>query len=493
MFGEASMKQKFLEQAEKHLPKINETIITPAPESAILNKGDSIVIDLGNHYVGYFSFVMQKVKEYIDAPVRLVIRFCEVERELQDDYDDYKGWLSASWLQEEVVNVDFPGRYELSRRYAARYVRITVKYTPKPIELSAFNFKAVTSASTSDLIPHKINDPLMQRIDEVAVNTLKNCMQRMFEDGPKRDRRLWIGDLRLEALANYYTFNNYDIVKRCLYLFAATDRNSYGFMPGFLYEYPWYESGSWFLEDYSLLYVCSLCDYFEHSGDLETFLDLYETAKSIVDAAISTLDSDGFVTTPADGDVFIDWCEGLEKMTALHGVYLYTLDLWCTALARAKMFDVLPEYVTTLAEGRTNAVLKLFDHEKGAFKNARDNFQYSVHATVWMILGGVLDEEEGRKVLLNVLDSNESVKPFTPYMHHYALLALCKVGLFTEAEEYIKHIWGGMIELGADTFFEAYVPGDPDFSPYDDRKVNSMCHAWSCTPTYFIRKYGMGN
>ncbi len=493
MYCEVAMKNNFLEKAEKHLPKINETIIDPAPERVVLHKGDSLVIDLGNHYVGYFSFVMQKVKEYIDAPVRLVIRFCETERELEDDYENYNGWLSASWLQEEVVNVDFPGRFELPRRYAARYIRITVKYTPKPLELSKFSFKAVTSANMSDLIPCEVSDPLLKRIDEIAVNTLKNCMQRMFEDGPKRDRRLWIGDLRLEALANYYTFNNYDIVKRCLYLFAATERNSCGFMPGFLYEYPVFDSGDWFLEDYSLLYVCSLCDYYEHSGDIETFRDLFETAKGIVDAAISTLDSDGFMTTPADGDVFIDWCEGLEKKTALHGVYLYTLDLWCKALSVAEMYDVLPEYVSKLAEGRVQAQLKLYDFEKKAFINARDNFQYSVHSTVWMILGGVLDGEEGKAVLLNALNSTESLKPFTPYMHHYALLSLTQVGLFEEAEKYIKRIWGGMVDLGADTFFEAYVPDAPDFSPYDDRKVNSMCHAWSCTPTYFIRKYKMGN
>ena len=30
---------------------------------------------------------------------------------------------------------------------------------------------------------------------------------------------------------------------------------------------------------------------------------------------------------------------------------------------------------------------------------------------------------------------------------------------------------------------------NPEFSPYRDRMVNSMCHAWSCTPSYFIRKY----
>ena len=61
--------------------------------------------------------------------------------------------------------------------------------------------------------------------------------------------------------------------------------------------------------------------------------------------------------------------------------------------------------------------------------------------------------------------------------------------MLCEAPELIKSYWGGMVDLGADTFYEAYVPGDPDFSPYKDKMINSMCHAWSCTPTYFIRKY----
>ena len=77
-------------------------------------------------------------------------------------------------------------------------------------------------------------------------------------------------------------------------------------------------------------------------------------------------------------------------------------------------------------------------------------------------------------------------------MHHYAVDALMKFGLTDDAEQYIRNIWGGMVDVGADTFFEIYVPGVPDFSPYGDRKINSMCHAWSCTPTYFIRKYGLG-
>jgi alpha-L-rhamnosidase len=46
-----------------------------------------------------------------------------------------------------------------------------------------------------------------------------------------------------------------------------------------------------------------------------------------------------------------------------------------------------------------------------------------------------------------------------------------------------------MISDGADTFWELYNPDDKKLSPYGSNLINSYCHAWSCTPTYFIRKY----
>lgn len=32
---------------------------------------------------------------------------------------------------------------------------------------------------------------VLRRIDEVALRTLRNCMQTVYEDGPRRDMRLW--------------------------------------------------------------------------------------------------------------------------------------------------------------------------------------------------------------------------------------------------------------------------------------------------------------
>ena len=46
-----------------------------------------------------------------------------------------------------------------------------------------------------------------------------------------------------------------------------------------------------------------------------------------------------------------------------------------------------------------------------------------------------------------------------------------------------------MIKLGADTYWEAFEPEDPDYSPYGSPIVSSYCHAWGCTPAYLIKKY----
>jgi hypothetical protein len=50
-----------------------------------------------------------------------------------------------------------------------------------------------------------------------------------------------------------------------------------------------------------------------------------------------------------------------------------------------------------------------------------------------------------------------------------------------------------MIAAGADTFWEVYDPATPLSSPYGDIHINSYCHAWSCTPSYFFRARGLAD
>jgi hypothetical protein len=480
----------YLAKAEENLPELYYKNIYPQINKTDVATGDSFILDLGEHCVGHFSFKMDVVDDFIDAPVRLIIKFGEDMREIDDDFSTYHGSLSNTWLQEESLLLDHPQVVKMPRRYSCRYVKITVDSTRRPITLSDFCFTASTCADPEKLVDSQSQDPQLKKIDEVSAITLKECMQTFFEDGPKRDRRLWIGDLRLEALTNYYTYNNLEIVKRCLYLFAAGQCNGLGFLPSYVYETPYYFSGRAHIADYALLYVVTVCDYFEHTSDTETVYDLLDICKAQLDSFERILDDNGIVTPQSGWFSFIDWCPGLSALTALQGVYLYTLDRFASLLSSIGDGDCA-KYRDLLAKARLDSKNHLFDQEKGLFVNPLDKGQTNVHSQVWMILGGAIEGDEAIKALGKALGDPSAKHPVTPYMWHYVIEAMLKLGLKEQATNCIKEFWGGMLKRGADTFYEVYVPDNPDFSPYGDRMINSLCHAWSCTPAYFIRKFGL--
>ncbi|KAK7418463.1 hypothetical protein QQX98_003955 [Neonectria punicea] len=104
-----------------------------------------------------------------------------------------------------------------------------------------------------------------------------------------------------------------------------------------------------------------------------------------------------------------------------------------------------------------------------------------------LVLAEVLPTDVARTALLNTIAHPDAVKPLTPYLWHHVCDALVTVGCFEKCTEIISDYWGGMIQAGADTFWECYDPKDPRASPYGDVRNNSFCHAWSCTPTYLLR------
>jgi alpha-L-rhamnosidase len=69
--------------------------------------------------------------------------------------------------------------------------------------------------------------------------------------------------------------------------------------------------------------------------------------------------------------------------------------------------------------------------------------------------------------------------------------ALLECGQKPEAAKLIEEYWGAMVEDGADTFWEVFDPANSRLSPYGDVHINSFCHAWSCTPAYFLRTRGL--
>ena len=83
----------------------------------------------------------------------------------------------------------------------------------------------------------------------------------------------------------------------------------------------------------------------------------------------------------------------------------------------------------------------------------------------------------------------------TPYMRFYELEALCKLGEQKYVMNEMKEYWGGMINLGATTFWEKYNPenkGLEHYSMYGRPFGKSLCHAWGASPIYLLGKYYVG-
>ena len=453
-------------------------------------RGGTFVLDFGRHCVGRFSVDIDASGSPMDAPLFLRIRFAEIPAELGMDVSKYDGWLSKSWIQEEFIHLDeLPAGLKLPRRYSFRYVQITVIDTsPKWRAVFSQPLATVeTSAQAERYSKIDVQDPELETICDAAVRTLSECMQDVFEDGPKRDRRLWLGDLRLQALANYASFDQPDLVKRCLYLFAAMTAED-GRIPANVFVKPKNTPDDTFLFDYSLFFISALYDYMEHHPEESVLKDLYPVCKAQMDISLSYVDPNGQLLLSDDYPVFIDWSDRFDKSTAGQGVMIYSLRRFL-ALARQTGDTEVSGYRFALALMESYARDHLLDRERMLFSSGSDR-EFNLASQVWMVLSGILTEEEQHAVMRRAIDELlPETALVTPYMCHHIAEALFEAGLSGEAVKLIKDYWGGMIRLGADTYWEVFDPRDPEYSPYGSPVVSSYCHAWGCTPVYLIRKY----
>jgi alpha-L-rhamnosidase len=455
----------------------------------LFNRGDQFTLDFGGHRAGHLEFRLEGAGISVDAPCRLRLTFGEVPGDVAEPLYPYKGELSIAWLPDETITVDFlPQTVKLLRRYSFRYVKVEVIDTAKNYKARFSGFKAigVTSAGETPVPMRGTPSKLIAEIDEIALRTLRDCMQTTFEDGPRRDQRLWIGDLRLQARANYLTFKNYALVKRCLYLFAGLTRESDGFMPACIFEKPEPLTTDTFIMDYAALYGAAVLDYVRVTHDMATAKELYPVARHQLDLLLGSL-QDGIYMSPKDAWVFIDWKSGLDRNASIQGVLIYSLkQLRELATLVGASADVagLSSTIQTMEKA---ARAKYFDAAAGVCISGA-NRQRSWASQVWLTLSGTLSKEEGRTALRKViLEDQSSVKPGSAYLYHHVVEAMIETGMRKEALAVIEDYWGGMVKAGADTFWEVYDPADSKFSPYGDVHVNSFCHAWSCTPAYFFR------
>src|SRR4051794_26257854 len=451
-----AQRQSWLQKAAANKPPLTETIKQPislvslvkdttafqdwkavnsAPVDSLYNSSfktkSGVIADFGEHLTGYYTCTIKATRGTPDAPLRFRFKFGEVPSEVAAPFDPYTGSLSRAWLQDEVITVmELPATITIPRRLAFRYVQVELLGSSPYYDfaITSMQCKATTSVTNAPDPLASNTAQLVTAIDKVGLATLKECMQTVYEDGPKRDRRLWIGDLYLESLANMYSFKNYNLTKRCLYLLAALSGED-GYLHSNVFETPepHAQVGAPFLFDYSLLYNVALKEYLTATNDKETALDLWQLAKKQMDNPKKYLLLNGLFDNVAAAKagwwLFVDWSNSLDKQAAIQGIIIYTMK---QTYELAKLLGKEQEVaeLPALIKQMTNAArTSLYDKSRGVFISGPDK-QVSYASQAWMTLSGVANKSEAQKALKAAISDHNAVHAGAPYLYHYFIEAL---------------------------------------------------------------------
>jgi len=201
--------------------------------------------------------------------------------------------------------------------------------------------------------------------------------------------------------------------------------------------------------------------------------------------------------------VFIDWAD--FKMSKSGEVsfeqLLFVRSLETMAMCANIMNDVENEkkYLELAKDLKEKLFTAFWSDDKNAFIHNRENGQMSSQVTpftnMFAVLFDYLDTGKTEAVNKNVLLNPDALKITTPYMRFYELEALCVLGEHNYVLKEIRDYWGGMLNLGATSFWEKYNPhekGVEHLAMYGRPYGKSLCHAWGASPIYLLGKHYIG-
>jgi hypothetical protein len=331
------------------------------------------------------------------------------------------------------------------------------------------------------------NDEEINRIYDVAKYTLHLSTREFFVDGIKRDRWIWSGDAYQSYLMNYYLMNDNATVTRTMYALRGKDP-----VTGHINT----------IMDYTFYWFLGIYDYYLYTGDKTFITGNYERMKSLMDYVLDRRNKDGLLEGLPGDWIFIDWAVGLSKKGEVSfEQLLFARSLETMALCAAIAGDRkgADDYRSLAVEIRRKLFEIYWNEQKQALVHSRLDGRQAENVTrysnMFAIFFDYFSAQQKAAVKNSVLLNDSIQKITTPYMRFYELEALCALGEQEYVLREMKDYWGGMLKLGATSFWEEYNPakkGAEHYAMYGREFGKSLCHAWGASPIYLLGKYFLG-
>lgn len=437
-------------------------------------KKASILLDYGQEIHGGIRLLVWNSSISSGATVR--VRFGESVGEAMAEIGDDKNATNDHARRDLKTEVGMMSMNPIGET-GFRFVRIDLEDKDAEIWL-----KAVPAIFVYKDVEYKgsftCSDPLLNRIWDVGAYTVHLNMQEYVWDGIKRDRLVWIGDMHPETTTIQAVFGEDDAVERSLDFIREETP-----LPGWMNNYA----------SYTMWYVIIVYDWYFHTGKKEFLEKQKEYLEGVAEQLSQYIDENG-QDTVREGR-FLDWpSEGKAKVV---DAGVQAIHVWAVESLK-KIFGILGD----------EKWVKKCEADLKKLRSYETDYEDSKQAAALLVINGMKDAAEVNEKLLR----QGGARGMSSFMGYYILTARAMAGDYQGCLECIREYWGGMLSLGATTFWEDFdVRWLENASRIDelpeDGKVDvhgtygdycyvgyrhSFCHGWASGATPWLSENVLG-
>ena len=438
----------------------------------VLKPGEWIVLDYGRELHGSLQIGAGTAG---GRKAKARVRFGESVSEAMSELAE-RGAGNDHAIRDSVIDLPFFGRREIGET-GFRFVRID-NAGAKPLQLEYV--RAISLMRPMRQIGwFRSSDARLNAVFDTAVRTVRLCCQDYIWDGIKRDRLVWMGDMHPETMAVMAVFGADPIVPQTLEYVAATtgpEKWANGF------------------PTYTLWWLRVMAAWYRFTGDRTFLLRNADVIERTFEHVLSALGPDGW-SVKGEYSAFLDWPTHGNAAAERAGTQ---------ALALMAARDVMQ-----LAQGLENGRLREKAVEMaGRLEKVRSEPEAVKSAAALQVLSGLVDPQTAYGSVLG-RDGYSGVSTFYGY---YILEAISAAGRSQRALDTVRDYWGGMLDMGATSFWEdfdlswtngcARIDELPkhgqrdihgDFGNYCYKGFrHSLCHGWSSGPAAWCLHHVLG-
>lgn len=438
----------------------------------------SIILDYGKEIHGGLQLVMGGSSRREPSLVR--IRFGESVGEVNSETynsDWLMGFSTDDHAKRDIImEIPRTGLIEIGNT-GFRFVRIDLLQSGTLI-----NLKEVRAILRIRDIPYlgtfKSSNPRLDSVWITGAYTAHLNMQEYLWDGIKRDRLVWLGDFHPELATITKVFGYNEVVPRSLDLACE--------------QYPlpnWMNN----MASYSFWYLIIHYDWYMQNADIDFLNKHKDYIVGLIDQISSQIDEDG--SESLSKFRFLDWPSTPNKEGVEAGYR--ALLVWALNDAQ-KLCAILNEFK---AAEKCSATIKKLNRKVIGHNNLKQ-------AAALMAVAGIMDPVEACEEVIAV----DGASRFSTFYGLYMLDALAMANMHEEALDIINTYWGGMLDMGATTFWEDFniewmenSARIDEFTPKGMNDIHgsfgaycypsyrhSLCHGWSSGVTAWLTKNVLG-